>query len=163
MAEQALKSIPNKTLKKIIREGKLSALVSSIEGKDFFDNYMRNAQNPHPEFVKYWDFYELVAVLSSADTAEKQLEIAEQCYSKHIAIEADSDTRIDSLLDRSSVNEIKKTIATCKQESTSPVESFVVLQKSSLEHLDQHIFRPLLIPVFDKEKDQRLSIGCGLS
>ena len=164
MAEQALKSIPNKELKKIVRGGKLSALVSSVEGKHFFDSYMKNPDNPHPEFVKYWDFYELVAALSTtAGGPDQQLELADQCYSKHIAIEADSGNRIDSLLDRNTVKDIRKTLATCKQESASPVEAFLALQKSSLEHLDQHIFRPYLVPVLDEEKKKRLSIECGLS
>lgn len=54
MADQALKSIPKKVLKKIVRHGKLSALISSNEGREFFNIYLSDPQNPHPEIVKYW-------------------------------------------------------------------------------------------------------------
>jgi len=49
-----LKSISNKTLKKIIREGKLSALLQSKEGKLFLDSFLKNPENPQLEFIKYW-------------------------------------------------------------------------------------------------------------
>jgi hypothetical protein len=49
-----LKSISNKALKKIIREGKLSALLQSKDGKLYFDSFLKNPVNPQLEFIKYW-------------------------------------------------------------------------------------------------------------
>jgi hypothetical protein len=49
-----LKSIPDKALKKIIDQGKLSALLESNEGKLYFDHSLIDPEKPQLEFKKYW-------------------------------------------------------------------------------------------------------------
>lgn len=161
--QQALKSVKDKTLKKVIREGNLRALVNSKEGREFFDAYVRNPENPHREFAKYWDFHELVNELNGADSVSQQLELADRCFEKHIAFEADPEDRIDDLIDRSTVDKVKKDLVSCKQESKSPAPIYKALQKASFEHLDQEFFCRYLIPLLDSEKSERVSIACGLS
>lgn len=107
------------------------------------------------------NFHELVTCISREEDIHKQLNLADQCFKKHIAIEADSEDRVDKLIDRTTVNEVKKSLVSCTKDSTSPAAVFQPLQKSSLEYLDQQIFRPLLIPVLDSEKKGR--VECGLS
>lgn len=103
-------------------------------------------------------------ILSSDEIAE-QLDLADSCYKKHIAIEADSDDRVDKFLDRNTVNELKKSLVSCKQESISPASYFKPLQKSAYDYLDEQLFRPNLIPLFDCEKNKRIGLGaeCELS
>lgn len=157
MAEQALKSIPHKALKKIVREGKLSALLASTEGRAFFDQYLRDK----PEFLKYWEFQNLVTELTSADSLAQQLDLADRCYREHIAIEAEN--RIDEVLDRSIVNKVKKTLDTCRQEEKNPSEPFQNLAEKSLEHLDQQVFRPNLILALSSAEKKNRPIQCDLS
>lgn len=157
MAEQALKSIPHKALKKIVREGKLSALLASAEGRAFFDQYISDK----PEFLKYWEFHNLVIELTSAHSLAQQLDLADRCYREHIAIEAEN--RIDEVLDRSTVTKVKKTLDTCRQEEKNPSEPFQSLSEKSLEHLDQQVFRPNLIVALNSAEKKNRPIQCDLS
>ena len=101
----------------------------------------------------------------SSDEIAQQLDLADSCYRKHIAIEADADDRVDKFLDRNTVNEFRKSLVSCKQESTSPASIFKPLQKSAYDYLDQQFFRTNLIPLFDSEKNKRIGLGaeCELS
>ena len=129
----------------------------------FFDSILKSSNQL--EFTKYWDFYELVDKIVHSEELAQQLDLADSCYKKHIAIEADSDDRVERVLDRATVNDLKKTLVSCKKDSTSPTSAFKPLQKSAYDHLDQHFFRPNLIPLLDSEKNRRLSLGaeCELS
>jgi len=101
----------------------------------------------------------------TSDEIAQQLDLADLCYKKHIAIEADSDDRVDKFLDRTTVNDLRKSLISCKQESISPASIFKPLQKSAYDYLDQQFFRPNLIPLFDSEKNKRIGLGaeCELS
>lgn len=139
MADQALISLPKKALKKIIREGKLSALIASDEGSNFFDSYMIS----HPEFKKYWDFFNTANNIVNVQDSTQKIELARNCFDKHIAIEADSNDRVDACLkSRSAVDNIEKAII--NQDSAGVSNFFQSLKDSALEILDQKVFQTLI-------------------
>ena len=160
MAEQALKSIPNKALKKIIQQGTLASLLATAEGKRFFEVYLKDPQNPHSEFSKYWDFYVEANSFNDLNNLAEELDHADECFKKYIAIEAEYDHRIVNVINRATVNEISKSITICKENNNSPKKVFLELQTSSLDYLESKIFRPYLISVFQTEKDHRMNICC---
>ena len=128
MADQALKSIPNKTLKEVHKVGKLACLLETSQGRTFFDLYL----NDRPEFAKYWTFYTTAGNIEQSQSVEEQLQLAEDCYSRHVAIEASSEDRVDWVLNRSKVNKIKTEIASCRESNTSPKDVYKVLREDTL-------------------------------
>ncbi|KAI9555373.1 hypothetical protein GHT06_017888 [Daphnia sinensis] len=150
MADPDLKSIPTKTLKKVIREGKLSALISSDEGQIFFQSYLIK----HPQFKKYWTFYNSVnEIVSNQDNQEHQLVAIKECFEKHIAIGADSEDRVDGCLsNRVIVENLSKAIS--ENDSENIHTTFKGIQQSAFDYLNKEVFR-LLIPQIDLEYSSR--------
>lgn len=157
MADPDLKSIPTKTLKKVVSECQLGALVSSDEGQAYFDSHLSR----YPEFNKYWTFYKAVnQIILNSDNQEQLLESLKQSFFKHIAIEADSEDRIDSCLkNRSVVDNLSKAINESNSEKL--LENFKILQESSFEYLNKQVFHSLL-PQFNSEYSSRRK-SCDLS
>lgn len=154
MADQGLKSISPKILRKIIREGKLSALISSEKGEDFFTSYLGDK----PHFNKYWIFYKSASeIVANFENKEQHLCLIKQCFEKHIAIGADSDERIDECVStRSAVENLSKAISEGDTEKLQ--ETFKGLQESAFEYLHQQAFLPL-VPEFVKEYNSRSNKG----
>lgn len=139
MADQALLSLPKKALKKIVREGKLSALIASDEGSNFFDSYMVS----HPEFKKYWEFFKTATNIVNTQDSSQKIELAKSCFEKHLAIEADSDDRVDAcVVNRSALDNIEKAII--NQDSPAVNSVFQSLKDSALEFLDQKVFKTII-------------------
>jgi len=139
MADQAtLISLPKKALKKVIREGKLSSLIAFDEGYNYFDSYMVSHQE-----LKYWEFFKAANEIVKIKDSSQTIKLAEDCFKKHIAIEADPDDRVVRLVNRSEVDNIEKAII--NQDSTRVTSTFQNLKDSALDFLNQNIF-PTLIP-----------------
>lgn len=140
MADPDLKSISKKTLKKVLQECSLSALLSSDEGQTFFKSYLSH----HPEHSKYWDFYNSVnEIILNSDNQEEQLDSIKQCFEKHISIGADSEDRVDVCFqNRADVDNLSKAIneKDCKNLQRILKEK----QQSAFNHLNQEAFLPLL-------------------
>ena len=157
MADQDLKSISKKNLKKIISEGNLNALISSEEGVAFFNSYL----NDKPDFNKYWTFYNSASeIAANIENKEQHLCLIKQCFQKQIATGADSDYRIDGCLSRSIVDNLSKSIN--KGDSDKLQETFKSLKDSAFDHLNQQVFLHL-IPEFNKEYNCRRNKSCDLS
>lgn len=157
MADPDLKSIPTKTLKKVVRECKLSALISSDEGQIFFRSYLIQ----HPEFNKYWTFYNSVnEIISAPDNQQHELIAIRECFEKHIAIGADSEDRVDRCLsNRVVVENLSKAINENDSENIHTI--FKGIQQSAFDFLDQQVFLPL-IEQFSSEYSSRKNKYCYL-
>ena len=153
MAEQALHLIPNKVLKEIHRVGTLKCLLETQEGNRFFEYYSRE----HPETDKYFRFYVSAGVVCSTLDPEQQLDLAESCYKKYIALEACCDDRIEKVVNRARVGQVKKVLAECREKGSSPTGLLQEIRNDALGYLDQNIFRPQLIPLLREEKESRIS------
>lgn len=161
MADPDLKTIPTKNLKKIARESNLNALLESKEGQDFFKNYLEG----HPEFKKYWTFYNCVnEITASSDNLDQLWVLINQCFQSHIAIAADSEERVDRCLqNRSIVDTLNKSIT--DRSADHSIDQLQNLQKRAYEYLNQEVF-PLLIKQFQSEVSSRIKsgkAGCDLS
>jgi hypothetical protein len=157
MADPDLKSIPKKTLKKVIQECNLSALLSSDEGQAFFKSYLSH----HPEHSKYWDFYNSVSeIILNSDNQEQQLDSIKECFEKHISIGADSEDRVDACIqNRADVENLSKAINEKDCENLQKILS--EKQQSAFEYLNREAFLPLL-PEFKGCTSKKTSY-CDLS
>ncbi len=158
MADQGLKSIQTKTLKEIVRGGRLRGLISSKKGEDFLNSYL----DDKPNFNKYWTFYKSASEISANFENKKQhLSLIKQCFEKHIAIGADSDERIDECVStRSSVENLFKAIS--EEDSEELEKKFEVLKQRAFDILDEKVF-PDLVPEITKEYKSRSNKGsCDL-
>ena len=147
MADPDLKSIlgqiPSETRKKVIREGKLSALLSSDKGQAFFESYLSH----HPQFNKYWDFYNSVnEIILNSENQEQQLDLIKLCFEKHISKGADSDDRVDACFQNSAdVDNLSKAINERNCENLQGI--LREKQQSAFDFLNQEVFL-LLLPQF---------------
>jgi len=158
MAAAALKAISKEALLEAHRVSTLSCLLATQEGRNFFQAFLVDPTHPHPEFAKYYSFYCATEDLAQSELSpEKQLDLAETIYHTYIAIEASHETRVDSILNRLKVNEIKKALREAKVDPVSIHKIYKDLQCESYEFLDQNIFRTQVIPILKAEKKSRVT------
>lgn len=156
MADQELKKVPTKTLKKVSRECKLEALITSEEGRTYFESFLRD----HPEINQYWVFYKTVDGFGNSEDQKltDKWESIKKCFEDHIALAANSEDRIDACLNRSIVDKLSKQI---KQEDDNCLQEFVNLKEFALQHLQTEFFKSS-IPKLKEEIKHRSSKSCHL-
>jgi len=157
MAEQALEEIPNKDLKEILKHRSLKTLIHKPKGRAFFEIYLKDPENAHIEFLKYWNFLNTVDLIKNLEDVDQKLDYSDDCYKKHIAIEADCEHSIIGLINRAKVREIDKALKNHRQDRSDPTDSFSELAVLAFDYLDEKIFIPNLLRVLLEEKEQRIS------
>lgn len=154
MAPLDPKSIPKKTLEKVLRECHLSALISSDKGRTFFESYLINKL---PEFNKYWTFYNSVNEITwNSENQEQLLVCIKECFEKHIAIGADSQDRVDACLGENRIVVKKLSKAISEKDIENLCTTFKDLQKSAFQHLNKEVFGGL-VEVLNSEYSSRKS------
>lgn len=159
MANQELKNIPRKTLKKVVSKCNFEALITSKEGLIYFESRL----SQYPEFNQYWVFFKTVGEFVDSDKEIiSKLDSVKQCFEKHIAIAADPDDRIGNCLqNRNEIEELSKLIN--NSEAIHCHQKFKELRESAFQHLKDNLFVPKLMGDLNTEYNSRHSKVCDLS
>lgn len=158
MADQELKHIPRKTLKKVVSECNFEALITSNEGLVYFESRLSH----YSEFNQYWVFCKTVGGFVDSDQElTDKLSSIKECFEKHIAIAADPDDKIGCCLsNRSEVENLSKDI---KNKDEKCLQEFKRLRQSAFDHLKENLFLPKLMGELKEEYNSRHSKVCDLS
>ena len=161
MAEEALRNIPTKDLKDVLKHASLRTLIGKPKGCEFFEIYLKHPKNSHTEFLKYWDFLYTVALIKNLKDVNQKLDYSDNCFKKYIAIEADCEHSIMSLINRAKVKDIDKALKNHRLNHSDPKDTFSELEILAFEYLDEKMFIPILLGVL-KEENERRGDNCAM-